>query len=1494
MGIIGGVVFYMANARGALPPTVAPLADYDKRSEASSQAEITRALAARSSQWDEAVNSLRSILPDVQISRDNILGTPRLIKSARGLLTGPAGQGRAVGATFLSAIPADDPHRVVRAFLNEHAALFGHNADALSSSRITRDYTTDHNGLRTTVWEQTLEGIPVFEGLLTSHVTRHGELISISSQFIPNPAAAGDSGTPDWRAMLVAGPATTPARALVLASANVGVEIQENTISISVAPEGPERKQTVAGAGLFGPASLQLIWLPMNGDSMRLCWEVLFTVPRSQAERYLTLVDSETGEVLLRRSMTLNISPATYNVFTNDSPSPMSPGLSAPGSTQPTNVNRVSVTLGALDTTASPNGWINDGDRQTSGNNASAFLDRNLDGLPDVPLPSATGTNRVFDFPLNLTNQPTTYQSASTVQLFYRANWYHDKLYQLGFTEAAGNYQITNFNKGGLGGDPVLCLVQAGADIGEADNSAFLSAPDGQSGYCLMFVFTGPNPDRDGSLDSEVVLHELTHGLTTRLVGNGSGISALQTEGMGEGWSDFYSLVLLSEPSDDVNAVYAEGGYVTFDLAGTGFNQNYYYGVRRYPYTTDMSKNPLTFRDIDPAQASPHFGIPVNPLFGGSNPSEVHNQGEVWCVTLREMWANLVTTHGWNVGNQLALQLVTDGLKLAPANPNFLEARDAIIEADLVDTGGENYVDIWNAFAKRGMGKSASSPNSDTTFGVVEAFDLPPDAIPDGILEINVNPPDSTVLFFGETVPITIRVSDALPVTNATISVVLNTGTNLIFRNNGVAPDTKANDGIYTANFTAPSNQSFITFTAIISATNKQTATNVFTYAIFPPPPNDFFTTAIKVPAGGTNYITSNKRATIESNEPKHGGDAAVAGSLWWNYTATFNTNILVDTVGSDFRSVVAVYTNSTLSTNMPSVAADVGSPTHRNAAVVFSVQSGVTYHIAAAGFNASNLGTLRLNIVPGLQPDTNAPSLVINAPTNGLIVTTNRIPVFGSAVDGGSNPSGIHDITINVSPSLGGEGTVTTVTPSSLIGPLSTNWASVVGLFPGVNTISVSVVDYAGNRSDTASLQVTYRPQDPVNDYFANALSLTAVPDVSTVNSINATKETGEPNHAGNQGGKSVWWTYQAPGDGVLSLSTTNSSFDTLLAIYTGATVNALTLVSSNDDAYIGAPHGFSQLVQAVRTNQTYRIAVDGYDGSGGVVFLSYSFVPATIFNLVATNTPGGTVSPVSVDVQSNGIVTVTATPNPNYTFDLWDGDVLALGSSVNVTVRSNMTITAHFRPVAYSDGFESGDLRHLTWTTNLNTPWIIQTNAAAGSFATRSGAITNNQNSSLVLTTNFHAGTGSFDYKVSSDPNSDFLKFYVDGVLLQQWSGEIAWSSYAFPLTSGTHTLEWRYSKDPAFTAGLDAAFIDDVILPIVVPPDSSAPAHLELKRQTDGSPFIELQGQTNQTYVLQGSIDLIHWQDLSTQTAVNGILRIPITTTDVVQFYRAIVAP
>ncbi|PYM13162.1 MAG: hypothetical protein DME18_09635 [Verrucomicrobia bacterium] len=140
--------------------------------------------------------------------------------------------------------------------------------------------------------------------------------------------------------------------------------------------------------------------------------------------------------------------------------------------------------------------------------------------------------------------------------------------------------------------------------------------------------------------------------------------------------------------------------------------------------------------------------------------------------------------------------------------------------------------------------------------------------------------------------------------------------------------------------------------------------------------------------------------------------------------------------------------------------------------------------------------------------------------------------------------------------------------------------------------------------------------------------------------------------------------------------------------------------------------------------------------------------------------------------------------------------------------------------------------------------------------------------------MLTNFNtaAGVGSFDYKVSSETNFDFLGFYLNGVLQQKWSGEVGWATYQFAVPGGPINLEWRYVKDASQSAGLDAAFIDNLDLPLVAP-------SLRLSNPTPGGFQVQFQGPIAQSVRIQGSADLTAWQTLSTTNLANGaVIQLP----------------
>jgi outer membrane protein assembly factor BamB len=746
-----GLTILLANCALVVSAFVVPeepqLPDFDQRYDNPGRALVLGA------ERDAALAELSEQLPNIQVDFDEIVQAPRWIWSTEGFLTWPDSQFDLIPEGALDGLE-NDPHRAIKRFLNEHRALFGHDASVLENAWIYQDYVTPHNGMRTTVWQQHVDGIRVFGGSLVGHVTRNGELINVSSGFLPDAPRAAGARLPNGVPAQVAA-AISAQEALVRAAVNLGEELAPERLSaLANNVDGPWRRERFDSAQLAGEAGAELIWLPMSRQALRLCWEVTLT-GRSRPQRYVVLIDAQTGDAVARWCITYALTNASYNVFNSDSPSPFSPGLSQPSSYQPPLTNRVLVTWPALSTVASPNGWINDGDNRTIGNNIDAHCDwYHTDYAYGADVYRPVGPNRVFDFPINLTNAPNTYSNAAVVNLFYWCNWMHDKLYDLGFDEAAGNYQQDNFGRGGVGGDAVVAEAQDGwlraSPYPLFNNAQFTPdfTTDGTHGRLEMFLWCGPQyasvpePWRDGDLDAEIICHEYTHGMTIRLVSKGGMMWGKQTFGLNEGWSDFVSLALLGQPSDDVRASYAPGGYVYYKRTND-FTANYYFGGRRYPYSTDLGKNPLTFMDIS-TNANPHTGVPMSPLVGytifsgRTNAPDAHNAGEVWCVMLCEARANLIDRYraelgdpaqGYEEGNRTMLQLVVDGEKLAPQFPNFPQARDAILQADLVNNRGKHLTDLWTAFAKRGMGYGASSPtdvNNTNNWPLVESYIVPP------------------------------------------------------------------------------------------------------------------------------------------------------------------------------------------------------------------------------------------------------------------------------------------------------------------------------------------------------------------------------------------------------------------------------------------------------------------------------------------------------------------------------------------------------------------------------------------------------------------------------------------------------------------------------------------------------------------------------------------------------------------------------------------------
>jgi hypothetical protein len=245
---------------------------------------------------------------------------------------------------------------------------------------------------------------------------------------------------------------------------------------------------------------------------------------------------------------------------------------------------------------------------------------------------------------------------------------------------------------------------------------------------------------------------------------------------MQEGWADFYSRCLLSSPDEDVNGIFPIGAYSTLLLL-PGATNNYYYGVRLFPYAVITNigpngkpHNPMTFADIDHLQASVSDGaFPPNPGLS-TTPLDIHNIGTVWCMMLLEMRARMVARLGWEIGNQRALQVVTDGMKLDPANPTFIQARDSIIAADLAGFGGEDVPDIRSAFALRGAG-AGSSVVGTTTLTVTESYY--PAEVPGPITFSDSLGNTNGAAEPGEDLVFTLFLTNALTVADTSVTAVL-------------------------------------------------------------------------------------------------------------------------------------------------------------------------------------------------------------------------------------------------------------------------------------------------------------------------------------------------------------------------------------------------------------------------------------------------------------------------------------------------------------------------------------------------------------------------------------------------------------------------------------------------------------------------------------------------------------------------------------------------
>ena len=252
------------------------------------------------------------------------------------------------------------------------------------------------------------------------------------------------------------------------------------------------------------------------------------------------------------------------------------------------------------------------------------------------------------------------------------------------------NTELPRTNFGGSASIPSVA-------VGLADGTLIMNTIVGGDTVNVTIDNATNSVDRDSDFDNGIIAHEYGHGISNRLVGGPSNTGCLfGNEQMGEGWSDFWALLLAPRPSDSPFNSRGIGNYVEFDSPSGP-------GIRNYPYTVDMTVNPETYADIATTNAP-------------------HGVGSIWMTMLWEVYWELDALYGFDEdlytgsgGNNLMIQLVVDGMKEVACGPTFVSGRNAILTADDVLSGtgapgtGLHQCEIWRGFAKRGVGVLAAS-----------------------------------------------------------------------------------------------------------------------------------------------------------------------------------------------------------------------------------------------------------------------------------------------------------------------------------------------------------------------------------------------------------------------------------------------------------------------------------------------------------------------------------------------------------------------------------------------------------------------------------------------------------------------------------------------------------------------------------------------------------------------------------------------------------------
>lgn len=575
------------------------------------------------------------------------------------------------------------------------------NFQDLTELSISDQTTSLQSGVTHTYVQQYYQGIEIFNALSSIHILENGNVLQINDRFEAYLNARANSSVPGFTA--------------IEALQQVATEVYSQPTSPFIlleTPIGDHKQQLLSNGGISRkPIPAKLVYFVSNNNQLRLSWNLTIN-EKNSSDSWDYKIDVFTGQILNKTNRTHNCKHFTSNDTTNEEHSPEGNNHTNTNShsrlsgsynvfefpvEHPLKGSR-SIAVTPHDQTASPFGWHDTNGipgaeyTTTRGNNTRVWDDGNNPGyMPDG------GSSLNFDFPLNLNAQPAQNIDASITHAFYSVNRLHDVFYHYGFDEQHGNFQENNYNNGGMASDILKVNVQGGT---VPCNASMIVPPDGLEPE-MSFV---PCFNRDIAFSNNVIAHMYGHGVTKRLVAGASVTNCLDNaENMGEGWSDYMSLIFTMKSTDQ-----ATTGRPVFDWMVDDPN-----GARPYLYTTDMAVNPSTY----------------NTIIGSTFPQQL---GAVWTTMLWDLTWKFIDLYGFDPdiingtgGNNMALQLIMEGLKLTPCNPGFVDGRNALLNADKAINGNAHECLIWEVFAKRGLGFSANQASVHNIADGTEAFDVP-------------------------------------------------------------------------------------------------------------------------------------------------------------------------------------------------------------------------------------------------------------------------------------------------------------------------------------------------------------------------------------------------------------------------------------------------------------------------------------------------------------------------------------------------------------------------------------------------------------------------------------------------------------------------------------------------------------------------------------------------------------------------------------------------